>query len=218
MSRSIKFWFEYSSPYSAISVYEILALAKRGDFSKNSLIIEPRPLLLGALLKKLELPVIPFASNEPKFNYMWHDSQRQIAKIKSKYNLKDSFNINKPKDFPINGLLAARATISLQNEIKDTNSQNLLNFILKMYDYSFNKDIDINDKDLIKEEISSYFPDLNPDLIVDNATKSEIKESLKANTEEAYNLNMFGAPTFTVSGEIFWGSDRLHDAIEKALE
>ncbi len=46
--------------------------------------------------------------------------------------------------------------------------------------------------------------------------REDIKETLKANTQEAADRGAFGAPTFFVGGEMFWGQDRL-DFVEEAL-
>ena len=44
----------------------------------------------------------------------------------------------------------------------------------------------------------------------------EIKNRLRANVDEAVSRGAFGAPTFFVNGEMFWGNDRL-DFVEEAL-
>jgi 2-hydroxychromene-2-carboxylate isomerase len=41
-------------------------------------------------------------------------------------------------------------------------------------------------------------------------------EAYKEATDEARNLDVFGSPTFVVAGEVFWGDDRLEDAVRWA--
>ena len=48
------------------------------------------------------------------------------------------------------------------------------------------------------------------------ANTAENKTALKTQTEEAVARGLFGAPSFTVGGELFWGNDRLEDAIDWA--
>jgi 2-hydroxychromene-2-carboxylate isomerase len=59
------------------------------------------------------------------------------------------------------------------------------------------------------EEIGQDAP-----FILEIAKSPEIVQKLEAETEEARNLGIFGAPTFAVGTELFWGDDRLEDAIE----
>jgi 2-hydroxychromene-2-carboxylate isomerase len=49
--------------------------------------------------------------------------------------------------------------------------------------------------------------------IVDEAASDEAKARLRENTDEAVRLGIFGAPTFITGGELFWGNDRLDDAL-----
>src|SRR6185295_18062824 len=46
------------------------------------------------------------------------------------------------------------------------------------------------------------------------AQSDEIKARLRANTEEAQRLGIFGAPSFIAGGELFWGNDRLEQALD----
>jgi 2-hydroxychromene-2-carboxylate isomerase len=55
--------------------------------------------------------------------------------------------------------------------------------------------------------------DLDPTVVVAAANTSENKAKLKAQTDEAIARSIFGAPSFTVGEELFWGGDRLDDAI-----
>ena len=53
----------------------------------------------------------------------------------------------------------------------------------------------------------------DPARVIARAKSAEIAEAFDAATDEARALGIFGAPTFTVDGELFWGDDRLEDAI-----
>jgi hypothetical protein len=46
------------------------------------------------------------------------------------------------------------------------------------------------------------------------ATSVENKERLRRETETAWDLGIFGAPTCVVGGELFWGNDRMDDALD----
>ncbi len=53
----------------------------------------------------------------------------------------------------------------------------------------------------------------DPDAAWAQANTQEIKDTLKAQTDEAIKRGIFGAPSFTVDDELFWGNDRLEDAV-----
>ena len=68
----------------------------------------------------------------------------------------------------------------------------------------------------------SLDPDLEVELVesgeaaLARAQSGEIKGRLRAETEEAQRLGIFGAPSFIAAGELFWGNDRLEQALEFA--
>ena len=57
----------------------------------------------------------------------------------------------------------------------------------------------------------------DPDAAWAQANTPEIKDALKAQTDEAIKRGIFGAPSFTVGDELFWGNDRLEDAVAWAV-
>ena len=51
------------------------------------------------------------------------------------------------------------------------------------------------------------------------AGSDEVKSKLRSETEEAIRLGVFGAPSLVTSdGELFWGNDRLHEALDWAVK
>ena len=54
---------------------------------------------------------------------------------------------------------------------------------------------------------------LDKDKIIGNANSEEIKKEYLSNTENARKNKIFGSPSFVVNNEIFWGDDRMEDAI-----
>ena len=63
--------------------------------------------------------------------------------------------------------------------------------------------------------ISASLKEINrdPDLVLANAQSDRILNKLSAATDEVMHLGVFGSPSFVVEGEVFWGDDRLEDAI-----
>jgi len=110
--------------------------------------------------------------------------------------------------FPRNGLLAARVAII---GLKDNWGKE---FAKKAFLANFSEDRDIQDPAVLGEILSSL--QLNPEKIITLANTEDNKNSLKQLTDTAMDKGIFGAPTFIVDGELFWGNDRLDDAIEFA--
>ena len=57
---------------------------------------------------------------------------------------------------------------------------------------------------------------LDADALIARAKSEAAKEALRRQVDRARNLGLFGAPTFFVDGEMFWGNDRLEDALDWA--
>ena len=57
---------------------------------------------------------------------------------------------------------------------------------------------------------------LDPKKFLDEANDQKIKDELKNKTEEAFNIGIFGSPTFVVNNKIFWGQDRLEFVLNEA--
>jgi 2-hydroxychromene-2-carboxylate isomerase len=70
-----------------------------------------------------------------------------------------------------------------------------------------------------EETIANMLQDLGQDAraVLQRARSDEIKAQLRAETEEARKLDIFGSPSFvTADGELFWGNDRLEAALNWA--
>ena len=76
---------------------------------------------------------------------------------------------------------------------------------------NFGDDLDISDPDVLRKIVASAGGDGEAALAL--AQTAEVKAQLRANTAEAQRLGVFGAPDFVVGGELFFGQDRLEDAI-----
>ena len=193
----LQFWFEFASTYSYPAVMRIdKAAAARG------VEIEWRPFLLGPLFHAQQgMKDSPFNVVPVKGAYMWRDVER----ICEKHNLP----FRKPHRFPQNGLMAARITLSLKQEERPA-------FVKAVYQANFVHDRDISDLQIL--HAAARRAGLDP-LEVLGAMKSEpIKEQLRRETEHAADLGIFGAPSFfTEDGELFWGNDRLEDALDWAV-
>ncbi len=187
-----EFWFEFASTYSYLSVFRIEEIAK-----KASITIEWKPFLLGPVFKDQGWNTSPFNIHEAKGKYMWRD----IERLSQKYIIP----FKKPAEFPRNGILAARITLAFEDETW------VPEFIKKTFIANFAEDQEIADEEVIGSILLSL--GLDAPGIMELAKVQENKDKLRAQTQLSADKGIFGAPTFVIGDEIFWGNDRLEDAL-----
>jgi 2-hydroxychromene-2-carboxylate isomerase len=192
MAAAVDFWFEFASTYSylAVSRIEQEALAA-------GVVVTWRPFLLGPIFKAQEWNDSPFNVYPVKGKYMWRDMER----------LCDGYGIpfKRPTQFPRNGLLAARVTLA------GGDAGWVPGFVKRVYRANFAEDRDIAGAAVLGELLRDVGAD--PTAVLAEAGSDAVKAKLRANTEEAQRLGIFGAPSLVANGELFWGNDRLDDAL-----
>jgi 2-hydroxychromene-2-carboxylate isomerase len=193
MSRPrIEFWYEFASSYSYLSVMRIEALADEAGVD-----VAWRPFLLGPVFLALGWNDSPFNIYPPKGRYMWRD----LARLAEKYGL--PFRV--PSRFPRDGLLAARVALL------GTDEGWIAAFSREVMRANFAEDREIGDAPVIAEILSRL--GLPTEALLAAALGEDNKLALRRQTEQATEYGMFGAPTFRVGEELFWGNDRLEDAL-----
>lgn len=188
----IDFWFEFASTYSYPVAMKIEKLAQ-----DNGVSIEWKPFLLGPIFKEQGWSDSPFNIYPEKGRYMWRDLERICQS--------EGLKFVKPSVFPRSGLMAAR--IACMNAQENW----LPEFVRSVYAANFELDLDISDKAVIADCLP--FSASEKSRVIEEGTSAEAKELLRDNTNSAKKLGIFGAPTFIVNKEMFWGSDRLEQAI-----
>ena len=192
-AQTLEFWFEFASSYSYLSVMRVEALARDAGVT-----LQWRPFLLGPVFLSLGWNDSPFNIYPPKGRYMWRD----LARLSTRYGLP----LQIPSRFPRNGLLAARVALAGADEgwIGD--------FSRGVMTANFAEDREISDPAVIRGILENL--QLDADTILARAHSPEIKEALRRQTDRAGEIGLFGAPSFvTPDGELFWGNDRLEDAL-----
>jgi 2-hydroxychromene-2-carboxylate isomerase len=193
VSRTLEVWFEFASTYSHVAVQRIEAAAARAGVT-----LAWRPFLLGPIFQKQGWNDSPFNVYPVKGAYMWRDMERLCAK--------HGIPFEKPSRFPRNGLLPARVAIASESEPW------LASFVRAVYLGNFAEDADISDPARVREWLArAGCPE--PDAALARAGADETKQRLRARTDDAIARGIFGAPTFVRDGELFWGNDRLEDAL-----
>lgn len=190
-SPEIEFWFDFGSTYSYPAAINVEKLALAHDF-----VVKWRAFMLGAIFNEQGWTDSPFNIYPAKGRYMWRDLERLCRT--------QALDFNKPSVFPRNGLLASRITSAHEG------SPWLGSFVRQIFSANFALDLDIADVDVVRSCLESL--DLDPHPILSAAATAENKTKLREQTEHAKRLGIFGAPTFVVGDEIFWGNDRLSQA------
>ena len=189
---AVEFWFEFASTYSYPAALRIEALAQ-----SECVPIVWKPFLLGPVFRAQGWSDSPFNLFPAKGRYMWRDLERICAEL--------SIPFRRPSQFPRNGLLAARIACWFATEPW------VPEFIRSVYRANFAEDLDISIASLLKSRLDSLG---QPGAaVIQQAQSPESKEKLRAQTERAVALGIFGAPTLVVGPELFWGNDRLEAAM-----
>lgn len=193
--HTIEFWFDFGSNYSYLSMMRIRQLAAEAGVQ-----VRLRPFMLGPIFTSLGWETSPFVLQTMKGNYVWRDMQRQC----DKYGLR----WQRPSVFPRNALQAAR--VALQAE----GTPWMAAFCERVMLANFADDREIGDPAVIADILAGL--GLDSDAIIAAAGLEASKAALRARTGEAQARGIFGAPMFFVGDDMFWGNDRLDDALALA--
>jgi 2-hydroxychromene-2-carboxylate isomerase len=188
----LEIWFEFASTYSYLSISRIESLLKKAEMEYVW-----RPFLLGPILQDRGMETSPFVLDQLRGAYMWRDMERRAKQ----YNLE----FTRPTVFPMNGLRAARIMTAALNEPWCGN------FARSVFEAQFAHGVDISNEDILRAALKECGVD--PVHWLNLAQQVETKDKLRSFTDQARNIGIFGAPSFMVGGELFWGDDRLEDAI-----
>ena len=197
MPREIEFWFEFASNYSYLSVMRIEAAARSLDVR-----IVWRPFLLGPIFRALGMDNSPFVLQKEKGAYVWQDMARQCRK----YGL----DWTQPTTFPRLGVLPLRIALL------GADQPWIAAFCRAVMRLNFVHDQDIATPAAMEPVLAAL--GLPATMLLEEAQSEPIKARLRLQTEQARARGIFGAPTFFVGPEMFWGNDRLDDALAYAAE
>jgi 2-hydroxychromene-2-carboxylate isomerase len=89
-------------------------------------------------------------------------------------------------------------------------------FCLAMFRANFVDDVDIQQADVVRERLVALGVDA--DAVIARAGSDEIKQALRAQVERAQARGVFGAPMMFAGDEMFWGNDRVEDAVQWARD
>ena len=194
MTKTVEFFYDFGSP----TVY--LAATQLPDIAASvGATIDWRPMLLGGVFKSTgnQSPVVVPA----KAAYMNNDLKR-FAK---RYGVPFRFNPH----FPINTLALMRGAVAYQADAVVSSTYREAIFTAIWVEAR-----NLNEPDVIGQVLGDA--GLDPAELMNRIGEQTVKDQLIANTEEAVNRGVFGAPTFFVDDQMFFGQDRL-DFVAEAI-
>lgn len=195
--KAIEFWFEFASTYSYPAAMRIESMAL-----ERGVTLIWRPFLLGPIFSAQGWKDSPFNIYPAKGRYMWRDLER-ICNAQG-------LPLRHPSSFPRNAVLAARVAVRFAE------APWLPSFVRAVYSANFADDKDISLSETVSRCLTSVGQDAAS--ILKESQSPEAKDLLRRQTEAAASQGIFGAPSFVVGNELFWGNDRLTQALEWASE
>ena len=193
----IEFWYEFASTYSYLSAMRVEDMAAQAGVT-----VEWKPFLLGPIFFAQGWNTSPFNIYPAKGRYMIRDMQRLAAER--------GLQFQSPAPFPQNSLSAARIALVAS----DAGCVTAFTRAVYLAQFAEGRDIGLSaTMTVILDRLAQDFS-LDSAQVLARSVEPAIKERLKLQCAEAARLGLFGAPSFrTPDGELFWGDDRLEQAL-----
>ncbi|HUR89105.1 MAG TPA: 2-hydroxychromene-2-carboxylate isomerase [Ramlibacter sp.] len=193
---AVEFWFDVGSPAAYLAWHRLPKIAQRTGAT-----IVYRPMLLGGVFQATsnQSPMMVPA----KGKWMQRDLER--------FARREGTGFKHNPHFPINTLMLMRGAAGLQ--MRD--AAKMIPYVDAVFRAIWADEQDMNDPHVVAGVLKQAGFDAESLLAL--TSDPEVKERLKAVTSEAVQRGVFGAPTFFIDGEMYWGQDRL-DWVEEALQ
>lgn len=189
--QTIDFWYSIGSTYTYLTVMRLSAYAADCGVEFNWRPFDVRTIMM-------EQNNIPFRDKPKKAAYMWRDIERRAGM----YGLKADL----PAPYPLEDLVFANQ-VAVLGKREGWCEQYTVETYRRWFESGDLAGSDPN----VSETLKSIGQD--PDAIKQRAGSPDIADALVKDTITARDLGVFGSPTFAVGGELFWGDDRLDDAV-----
>lgn len=193
MPKSVELFFDVGSPYSYLAATQIERIAERSGAT-----VAWKPMVLGAVFKATENDMP--ARCPAKARYMLADLARFAALYGVPFKMSSRF--------PVNGLRAGRLVVAAGAP------ESVGALVLALFRAVWVDDRDPSDPAVLADVANGV--GLDGAALVGAIDDAAVKDALRANTDDAIARGVFGAPSFFVGDQLFWGNDRL-DFVERAL-
>lgn len=191
MTKSIDFYFDVGSPASYLAWTQLNGLAKRAGAE-----IEWKPMLLGGVFKATGNSSPAEVPAKSRYNRL------DMSRAATGYSVPLNFN----PYFPVNTLQVMRGAVAYLN------TSRFDDYLQAIFKAMWVNGKNLGDSAVLAEVLASA--GFDPTEVFTLCNDSEVKENLKWITEDAVKRGVFGAPTFFVGNEMFFGQDRLNQVEE----
>jgi 2-hydroxychromene-2-carboxylate isomerase len=192
--RTIEFWFSIGSTYTYLTAMRLEEVAKSSGVE-----VRWRPFSVRAVM--IELKNIPFTGKPVRMAYMWREIEHRAEAY--------GFPARVPAPYPLTEFdRANRVAIVANGEGWCTP------YVRESYRRWFQEGEEPGLEPNLRSVLTALGQD--PDRALRKASSEAVGRAYLTATDEAKRLNVFGSPSFLVSGEVFWGDDRLEDSIRWA--
>ncbi len=195
--QTLQFWFGYPSTYSYLSVARIGALA-----AKRGVTVHWQPFSLLPIFAAQGRERGPFVPYPDKLDYMWRDLERRARLFGIEYR--------RPEVYPPNTRVTTRVGLVAYREGWCEA------FTQSVFRLHWVQGLCIGTDECLHAAIASCGHE--PARVMAEAAAPITEQALSLQTERARSLRLFGAPSFVVGAELFWGDDRLEEAIAWAAD
>jgi 2-hydroxychromene-2-carboxylate isomerase len=192
MARQLDLFFFYGSTYTYLTVMRVEQAAARAGVE-----VRWRPFNVREIM--LEQNNIPFRDKPVKMRYMWRDIERRAARYGIPFDKIPPYPVDPESLGNRVGVVAATEGWCPE-------------YTKATYRAWFLEDKPPGDPEHLVPILESLGKD--PDAVLSQADSQEIRHVYDSETDTARERGIFGSPTFVVGEEIFWGDDRLEDALE----
>ena len=194
--KSFEFWFDFGSPAAYLAFTQLPKL--QAETGAQCLY---KPMLLGGVFQATDNRSP--ASIPAKGRYTFADFSRYAKRYGVTYRMN--------AHFPINTLMLMRGAVGLQMR----NDPKFIDYCAAVFNAIWVDGLNMNDPAIVGAALAKA--GFDPMALLALTNEQATKDQLKAVTQQAVERGIFGAPTFFVGDEMFWGQDRL-DFVKEALQ
>lgn len=194
MSR-IDFWFSIGSTYTYLTVMRLHDVERQSEVTFSWHPFSVRELML-------EMDNVPFVGKPAKEKYMWRDIERRASRLRIPVSL--------PVEYPLQNFdLANRVAVVATQEGWCPE------YVQTTYRLWFQEGLEAGGDQNLEQSLEELGQTHNR--VLDLANSPDVEAAYRDATARARSLGIFGSPSFVVdNNELFWGDDRLEDAIDWA--
>ena len=196
LSQALEFWIGYGSTYSYLSVMRIDDTTARAGIE-----LIWKPFNIRTLMVQKGLPTGPFVPRPDKLAYMWRDIERRAQRR--------GLAFARPPQYPVDSQATVRVAYLAAEQGWCSE------FSRKVFHMNFAEGRSIGGPGNLQAALRELGRD--PERVIQRAHEPDIEAGLSAQTQAAIDFGIFGSPNFRVDNELFWGDDRLEDAIDWSL-